>query len=282
MVNKLSSLTIKLRNALREAGIEAAELEARELVCAAAGLDRQEYYRQMAEEASPLINERAEGFLCRRLSGEPVAYITGEWEFYGLPIKVRPAVLIPRTDTEVLADEALKRLRGGERVLDLCTGSGCIGIALAANRPGIEVQLADISEEALHIAGDNIRLNGLTGSCTVIKADALKRPPDDMGLFDMIVSNPPYVEDEPGELLSPDVLRYEPSLALFGGADGLDFYRSICGYWKSALKDGGRLLFECGIGQWEAVTALLAENGFRDIGTAADTGGVTRVVFGQK
>jgi len=282
VVMTYSALCIKMKNALLQADIAAANLEARELLCSAAGIDRQDYFRLTCEEVTEQTRTKAEQYLSRRLMGEPVAYITGTWEFYGVELHLNKNVLIPRTDTEVLAGEALKRLHGRERVLDLCCGSGCIGIALALNRPELTVTLADISPEALAVAGENIFLHALENRVRAVTADALGQPHESMGVFDMIVCNPPYIPDDPGQALQKEVLRYEPHLALFGGAEGLDFYRSVITKWKTALKPGGAMLFELGIGQSEAVCRLFAENGFEQIETAMDTGNIVRVAAAVK
>ena len=277
-----NDLTLDIRRSLRQAGIEAATLEARELVCFAAGKDKARLLRDGALYASPEVEEAAWALARRRLAGEPVAYLIGEWEFYGLPLDISESVLIPRPDTETLAEAAIGWLRQQEapRVLDLCAGSGCLGLAIASQAPGARVVLGELSDGALRICRQNIRRCGLTGRVTAMQLDALRPPLQRLGDFDCIVSNPPYIPsgDIPG--LDASVRDYEPHMALDGGADGLDFYRAIAARWGAALRLGGALLFEVGIGQAGDVGAILAQNQFEQIQTFQDTQGIGRVVEG--
>ena len=220
--------------------------------------------------------------LDRRIAGEPVAYILGEWEFYGLPLTVTRDVLIPRVDTEVLAGSVISELKNnlnGKRILDLCAGSGCVGLAVAANVPFSRVILAEKSPQALKICRANTNRNKLTRNVTSIEIDALEEPPMLLGLFDVIVCNPPYIPTRDIDTLESSVTDFEPHEALDGGADGLIFYKSIAAKWKTVLKDKGRLAFECGIGQAEAVRQILTDNGFTDIKTIKDTLDIERVVI---
>ena len=219
----------------------------------------------------------------RRLAGEPVAYLIGEWEFYGLTLDVTPDVLIPRMDTEVLAERAILLARAageGARVLDLCAGSGCVGLAVAANVPTCRVVLADVSEAALKICKGNVRRNELNARVTCVQADALQKPDAALWDFDVIACNPPYIPTGDLAGLDVSVRDYEPRSALDGGADGLDFYRAIAAQWGSALRLGGSLLFEVGINQAMDVAALLERSGFEDIQSTQDTQGIPRVVEG--
>ena len=211
-----------------------------------------------------------------------MAYLIGEWEFYGLPLDISRDVLIPRPDTEVLAEQAIGYIKtlGECRVLDLCAGSGCVGLAIAANAPGCRVVLGELAEGALRVCKQNVRRNELNARVTCLSVDAMEPPSSALWDFDVIVSNPPYIPtgDIPG--LDPSVRDYEPLIALDGGADGLDFYRFIASKWKNALRLGGTLLFEVGIGQAPEVEEILAQNGFEQIQTTADTQGIWRVVEG--
>ena len=277
-----NDLTLDIRRSLRQAGIEAATLEARELVCFAAEKDKARLLRDGALYASPEVEEAAWALARRRLAGEPVAYLIGEWEFYGLPLDISESVLIPRPDTETLAEAAIGWLRQQEapRVLDLCAGSGCLGLAIASQVKDARVVLGELSDGALRICRQNIRRCGLTGRVTAMQLDALRPPVQRLGDFDCIVSNPPYIPsgDIPG--LDASVRDYEPRMALDGGEDGLDYYRAIAPKWKAALRLGGALLFEVGIGQAPAVEEILAQNGYQDIQSAQDTQGIWRVVEG--
>ncbi len=283
MATTYNNLYLDTRNRLRAAGVEAAQLEARELVCFALDKTKEQLYRDMNLYVTAPQEARVEELVQRRLAGEPVAYLIGEWEFYGLPLDISREVLIPRSDTEVLAGRAIELIsRAGEgaRLLDLCAGSGCVGLAAAANAPGCRVVLADWSEDALRVCRQNIRRNGLNARVTCVRADAREAAPAALWDFDVIACNPPYIPTADIETLDPSVRDYEPHLALDGGSDGLDFYRSIAEKWKSALRLGGTLLFEVGIGQAPDVEQILARNGFTDINTYPDTQGIWRVVEG--
>ncbi len=277
-----NNLYLDIRQQLRAAGIEAATLEARELVCFATGKSREQLYRDGALYASPELERRTRELVARHLAGEPVAYLIGEWEFYGLPLDISSEVLIPRPDTEVLAEQAITYVQSlGEcRVLDLCAGSGCIGLAVAANAPQARVVLGEWSDGALKICRQNIRRNGLTGRVVPIQADARERPEKSLGDFQCIISNPPYIPRGDISGLDASVRDYEPHLALDGGEDGLDFYRAIAEKWKEALNVGGRLYFEVGIGQADSVLRIMRSQGFGDIQVVKDLHEIPRVVFG--
>ena len=282
MATTYNNLYLDIRQQLRGAGIEAATLEARELVCFGTGKSREELQRDGGLYASPELERRVRDLVDRRLAGEPVAYLIGEWEFYGLPLDISRDVLIPRPDTEVLAEEAIGYLRplGECRVLDLCAGSGCIGLALASQLPQCRVVLGEVSDAALKICRQNIRRNNLTGRVVPMAADARERPEKTLGEFQCVVSNPPYIPRGDLETLDVSVRDYEPHLALDGGEDGLDFYRSIAERWKEVLVPGGRLYFEVGIGQADSVLRIMRGQGFGDIQVVKDHHGVPRVVFG--
>ncbi|MCI8573994.1 MAG: peptide chain release factor N(5)-glutamine methyltransferase [Oscillibacter sp.] len=277
-----NDLYLDIRRQLRECGVEAATLEARELVCFGLDKSREELVRDSRLYAGTAQERRVRELVDRRLAGEPVAYLTGEWEFYGLPLDITQEVLIPRSDTEVLAEQAIAYVQGlGEcRVLDLCAGSGCIGLAVAEKAPNCKVVLGELSDGALKICRQNIRRNGLSGRAVPVQADAREQPDQTLGVFQCIVSNPPYIPSADIAGLDVSVKDYEPRAALDGGPDGLDFYRSICERWKQALIPGGRLYFEVGIGQADRVLRIMRGQGFGDIQLVDDLGGIPRVVFG--
>ena len=277
-----NNLYLDIRQQLRRAGIEEATLEARELVCFGTGKSREQLVRDGGLYASPELEKRVRDLVDRHLAGEPVAYLIGEWEFYGLPLDISPEVLIPRPDTEVVAEQAIAYVKtlGDCRVLDLCAGSGCIGLALASQAPQARVVLGEWSDGALRICRQNIRRNGLSGRVVPMGADARERPEKSLGEFQCIVSNPPYIPSGDIAGLDVSVKDYEPHLALDGGADGLDFYRSISQKWKEALVPGGRLYFEVGIGQADSVLRIMRAQGFGDIQVVKDLRDVPRVVFG--
>lgn len=260
-----------------------AHLEALELVCFGGGMSREEFYRDGNQCVPPETEEKILALAQRHLDGEPVAYLIGEWEFYGVTLEVNPSVLIPRVDTEVLAEGAIAWLRGqrSRRTLDLCAGSGCIGLALASQIPDCRVLLGEISEAALGVCRRNIRRTGLGERVSAMALDALQPPPEAIGRFQCIVCNPPYIPRGDLETLDRSVKDFEPRLALAGGEDGLDFYRAVARNWGAALLPGGRLFFEVGIGQAESVAALMEEAGFAELGIVPDSQGIQRVVSGS-
>ena len=284
MATTYNNLYLDTRKRLRSHGVEMAQLEARELVCFAADKTREQFFRDLPLYASKAVEDRVEELTRRRLAGEPVAYIIGEWEFYGLPLDISRDVLIPRSDTEVLAERAIllaKAAGEGARVLDLCAGSGCVGLAVASNVPACRVVLADLSEAALRICKQNVRRNNLNARVTCVQADATQSPAASLWDFDVIACNPPYIPHKDLPDLDVSVRDYEPWGALDGGLDGLDFYRAIAQRWGTALRLGGSLIFEVGIGQAPDVEKIMAQNGFENIVTHQDTRGVWRVVEGM-
>ena len=278
-----NNLYLDARRELKKAGVEQAQLEARELLCFAADKTRNQFYRDMGLYVADHVERRFRELMERRLAGEPVAYIIGEWEFFGLTLDVSREVLIPRPDTETLVERAIefvKDLPDGVRVLDLCAGSGCIGLAIAANCPRARVILADWSEDALRVCRQNIRRCGLTQQVSTTRVNALEAAPSALWDFDLIVCNPPYIRT--GELAELDrsVRDFEPMMALDGGEDGLMFYRAVAGKWKSAIRPGGKLLFEIGWDQAPDVELILAQQGYESIETLRDPGDHWRVVEG--
>ena len=279
-----NDLYLNTRNRLRAAGVDSAQLEARELVCFALDKTKEQLLRDRGLYVTSAQEGQVEELIRRRLAGEPVAYLIGEWEFYGIPLDISRDVLVPRSDTEVLASLAIDLLQKageGARLLDLCAGSGCVGLAAAVHAPQSRVVLADWSEEALRICRQNVRRNGLNARVTCVRADAREAAPSALWDFDVIACNPPYIPSGDIDGLDADVKDYEPRMALDGGPDGLDFYRAIAGKWQSALRLGGTLLFEVGMGQAPAVEDILAQNGFTGINTYPDTRGIWRVVEGR-
>ncbi len=279
-----NELYINARNTLKRSGIEAYALEARILVASAAGKTVQQLLRDLSLYTTQPVEDKVNGYVERRLSGEPVAYISGDWEFYGLPMKVTKDVLIPRPDTELLVDLAKQALTGWKmdaRVLDLCCGSGCITCAVGHELPATKLVAVDLSASALEVCRTNIALNRLNTRVICMQADATASPPLGIGSFDLIVSNPPYVRtDEIGEL-DRSVKDYEPVWALDGGKDGLRFYKAIIKYWKSLLRPDGLLIFEVGEGQAQEVADMLLAGGFASTSIHQDARGVDRAVVGR-
>ena len=275
------SLYIKTRNVFRAGMITSPELEARLIVEKASGKTRAEYIRDGQLDVPEKIAEAVQGYTERRLLGEPVAYITGEWEFFSLPFFVNSDTLIPRADSEVLAAHATMLLSyiKAPRVLDLCAGSGCLGIAVSKNVSDVMLTLADILPGALEMCEKNANRNGVIAKLATF--DALKSPPENLE-YDMLMCNPPYIPEGELDSLDSSVRDFEPRLALDGGSDGLKFYRAIAAHWKSTLVPGGWILFECGCGQAADVRTILEAEGFSEIAQAEDTAGITRVVIGRK
>ncbi len=284
MPKTYNEIYIDARRRLRDSGIEASSLEARLIISHAAGKSMDVLLRDMSLYTSDDVVEKVSQMVEKRLDGEPVAYITGNWEFYGIPITVTRDVLIPRNDTELLVDTALKCLKGRKmdaRVIDLCTGSGCIGCAIASELPAAHVVLADISRPALQVAKQNVQKNKLNPRVTCVEVDALAVPPMMLGSFDMLVCNPPYIPKADIEKLDESVKNYEPISALDGGQDGLDFYMAILSKWNNVVRVGGLMIFEVGINQAEDVMELMSCWGLSNVGCVQDTQGIDRVVFGN-
>lgn len=284
MPKTYSDIYITIRNALREHGIEAYSLEARFLLAAAAGKPKETLMRDLNLYTSDSVEAKALEMLQRRLNGEPLAYIAGKWEFYGLEFNVSSDVLIPRMDTEVLVDTALESIKARgmkARVLDLCCGSGCIACAVNKEMPATRVVAADISNEALEISRKNIKEHGLASRIITMQADAATWPPMSIGSFDLILSNPPYIRSCELIELDSSVRDFEPIGALDGGEDGLDFYRAIIKYWTITLRPNGQIMFEVGEGQADEVKKMLLDAGYVAVDTRLDTLGVERVVIGR-
>lgn len=279
-----NDIYLSTRNLLRQSGIDGFSLEAKLLVAAAAGKTVPQLLRDMNLYASNRIEDTVTEFVARRMRGEPVAYITGIWEFYGLPMITNTDVLIPRMDTEKLVDTVKELFTGRKmdaRILDLCCGSGCITCAIGHEMPATRLVAIDISANALDVCRRNIAATKLISRVICMQADALSSPPLGIGDFDMIVSNPPYIPSEEIKTLDSSVKDFEPVWALDGGADGMKFYKAIIKYWKSLLRPGGYLLFEVGEGQAQPVSEMLQAAGFSYTDTRKDTLGIDRVVFGR-
>ena len=275
----------RTRNALSQIETQqTASLIARDLICTFSGQTPEQMLSALEYGADPAVVSKVEDGVRRLLNDEPLAYILGEWEFYGLKLFVSPDVLIPRDDTCAVAELAINRslfLAKDPRILDLCCGSGCIGLAVASRVKDARVTLADISKEALAVAKKNIAQNKLGGRMSIFQVDARKKAPNFLGKFDMIVSNPPYITGEEMKQLPRSVDAFEPHLALYGGEDGLDFYRAILANFTLALKPGGCVCFEFGMGQGDAVCRLLEENDYTVLERKRDYNDRERAVLAQ-
>lgn len=285
MVKKISQLYLEIRQALlAQEDAQSAGFIARNLICCVTGKTQEQMLAEREHYVSDIQCQQIEQYTQRILSGEPLAYVLGEWDFYGLKLQVNPSVLIPRDDTCAVAELAIKQaqtLPGASRILDLCTGSGCIGLAIAQKVPNARITLADISKEALTVARRNVAANGMLSRVSCVTADAINGPDKFLGKFDLIVSNPPYITTQEMEALPHSVKAFEPHMALWGGVDGLDFYREIANRYRDALKPGGYLCFEFGMGQGDAVCQILENNGYTILERTKDYNQIERAVLAQ-
>ena len=260
---------------LTMAGIADVKTDAWMLLEMAAKIDRNFYYMHMNDEITQEQLVEYESVLKKRSEHIPLQYITGETEFMGLPFKVNSSVLIPRQDTETLVEEALKVAKPGMKVLDMCTGSGCIIISILHHGKALEGYASDISRHAINVAKENAKLNQVAVSFeTGDLFDHIK------GKYDIIVSNPPYIRTEEIAKLMPEVQNFEPFNALDGKEDGLFFYRKIVEQAGDYLNSGGHLLFEIGHDQGQEVSELMVQAGFKDVRVIKDLAGKDRVVTG--
>ncbi len=278
MIQNYNDLYLETRRRLKAAGIDAAGLEARLLLAFAADKSPEEFLRDIRMYPDKGFAPRAEALVERRLAGEPAAYITGSWSFYGLELEINPNVLIPRSDTELMVDAALECLKGvpAPRILDLCTGSGCVGLAIASRVPDSRAVLADVDLRALLLAKRNSLLCRVSGRVLCTEADVRENPSPRLGDFTLVTCNPPYIPSAELETLDSSVKDYEPHLALDGGEDGLDFYRSIFARWASVIRPGGWLILECGEGQSTDLRRMGEETGLIPTDTLKDSRGTER------
>ncbi len=263
---------------------QSASMLARHLLCFVSQKTHEQFIADRELFAPEDVCAAMENVVSRVLAEEPLAYILGEWSFYGMNLFVDKRVLIPRDDTCAVAQLAMKKglfLDQDPRILDLCTGSGCIGLAVANRVKDARVTLADISPEALSVAKKNVNRMNLSGRVQCLVVDALQKAPEFLGKFHMIVSNPPYIPSGEMEELPESVKNYEPLLALNGGADGLDFYRSIVKNFTSALRPKGYLCFEFGMGQGDDVCKILEEHGYTILERVRDFNDRERAVLAQ-
>ncbi len=286
MVKKLSDLYLEARRTLMtQEDAQSASLMARNLLAFVTGKTQEQVIADREMYAGDDVCKALEQSVQRVLSGEPLAYILGQWDFYGMTLYVDKNVLIPRDDTCAVTDLAIKKalfLDTNPRILDLCTGSGCIGLAVASRVKDAKVTLGDYSKEALAVAKKNVTAQKLSGRVSCVQVDALKPAMPFLGKFDMIVSNPPYITSQEMTELPASVKDFEPEMALHGGTDGLDFYRAITKNFKDALKPGGYLCYEFGMGQGDAVCAILEENGYTILERSRDYNEIERAVIAQK
>ena len=281
MVKTYGDLFLAARRALIASQGENAALYARLLLSQLSGKTQARLIADHDEPAPDELEERLDAALSRLDAGEPLAYLLGRWSFYGMDLLVTPDVLIPRDDTMAVTDLAILHLRQlppPQRVLDLCTGSGCIGLAIANHIPTARVSLCDVSPAALRVARQNAAQQKLAGRVHCLLGDVRQKVPEFWGKFSLITANPPYVTRAEMAQLDPSVRDYEPHLALDGGTDGLDLYRMILRNFTAALQPGGYICLEFGMGQEHAVGELLRAHGYDTLRFVRDLRGVTRAV----
>lgn len=265
---------------LNEAGIEESTLDARLLLEAVCGTDRNDLLVHGEQPVEPEAEEKYLNWIRQRAEHIPLQQLTGEQDFMGLTFNVNEHVLIPRQDTEILVEEVLKELHDGMRILDMCTGSGCILLSLLHYSNDCEGLGVDLSAEALEVAGRNV-LKVLTPEkaehAHFLQSDLFEKVE---GKFEIIVSNPPYIASAEVDRLMPEVRDHEPRMALDGTEDGLEFYRRIIAEAGQYLVSSGMLFFEIGYDQGQAVSELMREHGYREVQVVQDYAGLDRVVYG--
>lgn len=266
---------------LKSAGIPDSVFEAKVIIKHITGLNNTQILTEYTKELTEFQQNNLTAILRQREIRYPLQYILGEWAFYKYKFKVGVGVLIPRSDTEILVEECAKYLsdKPKAQILDLCSGSGCIGISLACDFRDSAVVLLEKYPEAMRYIEENIKLNdaynALPFSGDVLLGDASEQK------YDLIVSNPPYIPPSEMAIISPET-KFEPETALLGGEDGLDFYKAIISNYKNSLKDGGMLAFEVGINEAGRVKSLLTDAGFSKITITEDLNGIQRVVTALK
>ncbi|MEG0614557.1 MAG: peptide chain release factor N(5)-glutamine methyltransferase [Oscillospiraceae bacterium] len=281
MVTSFREIFAEIKGILKNSGIENYQFEASILA---------EFVLKIRHEEIPMMFEksidlgdkiRLVDFAKRRAEGFPLQYIVGEWEFFGYPFKVGEGVLIPRQDTETLVETVINLTKkASPKIVDLCSGSGCIGISLEKEICGADVTCVELSGKAFGFLQENITLNSSKARAVlgdVLSEDFAKNFTD----FDVVVSNPPYLSLEDMNALQKEV-SFEPEMALNAGEDGLFFYREVTRIWKNALKKGGKIAYEIGINQENSLREILAENGFFNIEMHKDLCGIFRVVTAEK
>ncbi|HLA51183.1 MAG TPA: peptide chain release factor N(5)-glutamine methyltransferase [Thermodesulfobacteriota bacterium] len=279
-----------------------AKIETEYLLAHALDCKRTELYLNHENHLSDYVLQEFIGFVERRIKREPSQYIIGEQEFWGLPFKVNSDVLIPRPETELMVEEARKTVAGGQwtvdsknkrnssltthhlpLILDLCTGSGCIGISIAKEIPACHIYAVDVSEKAMDVVMENAERHDVAGRITFLQGNMFE-PLNGLNIkADIIVSNPPYISKKMMVGLEPEVKDYEPVAALYGGDDGLDFYRRIISESPAYLTQGGHLILEMGYGQAEEIKKLIKQNNvFEQIDIKKDLAGIDRVIKAQR
>ncbi len=271
----------KTKKELEEAGIEDYVFEAKQIIKHITGMSNQEILLKYNKQLSLFEENNLTALIKQRKVRYPLQYIFGEWSFYGCNFSVGPGVLIPRADTETLIDKAKELLKDAKDplILDLCAGSGCIGITLAKEIPSAKVTMVEKYNEAMRYAEKNITLNK-TENAKVISGDVFEGTESDKK-YDLIVSNPPYIPENEMKICSPET-KFEPETALIANDGGMEFYKAIVKNYKESLKENGIMMFEVGIGKANEVKEILKAEGFANIGSARDLNSIERAVYAFK
>ncbi len=280
---KISEVLARGYSLLKEAQIESYIIDTQLLLCKVMNVNKLYLIMNRNEEVTEKAEVEFDSLLNKRKNKMPIAYILNDVEFMGLNYYVKEGVLIPRPDTEILVEECISIIKDKSitTVCDMCCGSGAIGLAIASHVENTRVWLYDISEIALEVSVINSNNLELRERTTITRSDLFEVPANQGLKFDMIVSNPPYIEEHVIPTLMEDVRDYEPHLALSGGVDGLDFYRRICSDGKKQLNPEGYMCFEIGYNQEGEIKELLKEHGFTNVYSLKDLGGNYRVVIGK-
>lgn len=263
-------------------GIESPRLNAELLLADVLSCKRLNLYLQFDRPLTTSEVDRYREMVRRRAGREPLQYIIGKVEFYGLDFKVSNAVLIPRPETELLVEEALKAINGSDKftILEIGTGSGNICAAIAKKNNNTRLYSMDVSGDALKVAEENIRYHELSEKVTLINGDIFNYSTEELPAFDMIISNPPYVPEPEFLTLQEEIVKYEPRFAVTDGNDGFSFYRKITEIADSKLNPGGHLIFELGHNSIQGVQKIMGDSGFTNIKTTKDYSGIVRVIHG--
>lgn len=266
------------KKALEKAGIEDYVFEAKQIIKHITGFSSSEILMNYTSKLSEFQRNNLTAIIRQRELRYPLQYIFGEWSFYGRDFYIGPGVLVPRADTETVIEVCLEFLsdKKSPKILDLCAGSGCIGITLAKEKEDCTCLMVEKFPEAMRYAEKNIARNK-ADNAKIIAGDVFEGTGSGEK-YDLIVSNPPYVSENEMETVSPET-KYEPETALLGGADGLEFYKAITENYKRSLESNGLLVFEVGIGEAEAVKEILKTAGFKKTNTKKDLNGIERVVY---
>jgi release factor glutamine methyltransferase len=281
MLTVLESLKLSTEY-LEKKGIESPRLNAELLLSEILNCKRLDLYLKFDQPLKENEVDKYREWISRRGKFEPLQYIIGKVEFFGLQFKVTRDVLIPRSETEILVEEVINSYKGksGLKILDIGTGSGNIPIALAKNLANAEITTVDVSAKAIEIAKENALLNGVESEVKFILSD-VNHLKIETGSFDIVISNPPYISAEEYPTLQKEIIDYEPSIALTDANDGLDFYRAIAERSKSFLKNEGKVFLEIGKGQFEDVEKILSKNDFHNIEIIKDYQQIERVISGE-